>query len=277
LLLWPVFTLSYMAAKKSSHMISARQRSSKSVSVVRRASTILNRMLFRLGALRTIVEAAVEPARAKAQGTAVIVTTMGDDVSVIAYDPKQLIDDVIQGVKAGDDPVDSVEKNGTAAIVGIVSMHPAGNEEGPCHGAYIVQAAAARQGYGPLLYDLAMSLGRPVVPDRKSVSPAARNVWDRYVSRGDVSKLPLDNKASPKTTPVEDDCITFDDMQSLNYAFSKQGSNDLSGFADNDKHALNSYNAALASVGGHKVDYSSWHQALTLAAADYFAYRYAKG
>ncbi len=235
-------------------------------------------MLFRLSALRTLVEAAVEPGRAAAQGTAVIVVKTGEDVSVIAYDPKQLIDDVIRGVKSGDDPIDSVEKNGTAAIIGIVSMHPAGEKEGPCHGAYVVQAAAARKGYGPMLYDLALSLGRPVVPDRTSVSPAARKVWDRYVTRSDVTKTPLDNKDNPQTPNTEDDCLSFEEATSaLNYAFSKKGSAGLSGLADNNKRAFDRYVAALAGVGNKsKINYESWHEAITLAAADYFSYRYAK-
>ena len=50
----------------------------------------------------------------------------------------------------------------------------------------------AEPGFGPLLYDAALSRGWCVAPDRDSVSSAAAAVWDHYdMKRKDVSAVSL--------------------------------------------------------------------------------------
>jgi hypothetical protein len=59
---------------------------------------------------------------------------------------------------------------------------------------YEINRIAAVKGYGPLLYDVALSYAKTdgmegVVPDRNRVSPAALKVWEYYFDRrSDVSK-----------------------------------------------------------------------------------------
>ena len=62
---------------------------------------------------------------------------------------------------------------------------------GPCNGAFMISWAGATDGYGPMLYDLAMEWatanGSGLIADRGSVSPSAREVWDYYLNnRSDV-------------------------------------------------------------------------------------------
>ncbi len=234
-------------------------------------------MFVKFIALKQLIEAAVQPQNAGAQGTAILVLKSGEDVSVVAYDPSKLIDDVLQGVNDGDDSFETLEKNGTPAIVGIVSMHPA-NEmmDGKCHGSYIVQAAAARKGYGPMIYDLALSLGRPVTSDRHNVSGDAKKVWDKYMSRGDVKKLPFDDIEDPKTDDPDDDCLIHKGIDSLNNAYVKGGGDSpYSSMISNDKRALASYNAALKKLNTEPLTMDDWHDGIILAAADYFTIKYA--
>ena len=95
--------------------------------------------------------------------------------------------------------------------------------DGPCREAWVVSGAYATQGWGPLLYEVALEWcsenGSGLVSDRASVSPLAKNVWDVYSGRGDVKKDQLDiyydykgadvdKEKYPQLTPdyEEDDC-----------------------------------------------------------------------
>jgi hypothetical protein len=56
-------------------------------------------------------------------------------------------------------------------------------------------------GYGPLLYDVLIEyctrLGGGLVSDRKSMTPAAINLWQKYYHRHDVGKERLPTDVSP--------------------------------------------------------------------------------
>ena len=82
-----------------------------------------------------------------------------------------------------------------------------------CSNAFIISLASAKQGWGPLLYDVLMEvateMGKGLTPDRRSLSDSAKRVWSYYFSnRGDISKNVLDYKKSPFITPSDetDDC-----------------------------------------------------------------------
>ena len=81
----------------------------------------------------------------------------------------------------------------------------------PCGGAWEVALADAQSGWGPMLYDVAMEWatqnGGGLVSDRSSVSPAAREVWNYYLSnRGDVQSVQLDDLRNTITPEEEDNC-----------------------------------------------------------------------
>ena len=77
-----------------------------------------------------------------------------------------------------------------------------GSETGPCSGAYVIQyTSSTTQGWGPLLYDVALEWaserGGGLTADRNSVSNSARSVWKKYsTSRSDITSDPLDVSAS---------------------------------------------------------------------------------
>ena len=85
------------------------------------------------------------------------------------------------------------------------------NIVGPCSSAFMITWAGATDGYGPMLYDLAMEWatanGSGLMADRESVSDEARAVWDYYLnSRSDVVPVQLDNAYSDLTDDLTDDC-----------------------------------------------------------------------
>ena len=82
---------------------------------------------------------------------------------------------------------------------------------GPCGGAMMVSHSSATQGWGPLLYDLAMELATEtaggLIADRGSVSDEARAVWDYYLAnRGDTTGVQLDDLKNTLTPEDEDNC-----------------------------------------------------------------------
>ena len=78
----------------------------------------------------------------------------------------------------------------------------------PCLGAWMVIGAGATHGWGPLLYDVVMEVvgGAGLMADRQSLSKAAFNVWNMYMSRGDVVKKQLDDTENTLTPGEEDNC-----------------------------------------------------------------------
>ena len=101
------------------------------------------------------------------------------------------------------------EKDG---IYGMIQLY-LGDEDfvGPCNGAFMITWSGATDGYGPMLYDLAMEWattnGSGLMADRESVSDEARAVWDYYLnSRSDVVPVQLDNAYSDLTDDLTDDC-----------------------------------------------------------------------
>ena len=84
--------------------------------------------------------------------------------------------------------------------------------EHPCLNAMVVTYTSAADGFGPLLYDIAIEvatiLGGGLVSDRTIVSNSAYNVWDYYSkNRSDVEMIQLDNEDSELTPQKDDDCL----------------------------------------------------------------------
>ena len=103
------------------------------------------------------------------------------------------------------------------AIMGVVEIVPASHAEeegrGPCDGAYQVKWATATDGWGPLLYDVAMEYatkyGNGIIADREEVSWEARPVWDYYLynRKKDVDNHQLDDLHNTLTPEIEvDNC-----------------------------------------------------------------------
>ena len=97
-------------------------------------------------------------------------------------------------------------------IYGMIQLYLVDEENvGPCSGAFMISWAGATDGYGPMLYDLAMEWattnGSGLIADRDTVSAEARAVWDYYLNnRSDVEVVQLDNAYSDLTDDLKDDC-----------------------------------------------------------------------
>ena len=99
---------------------------------------------------------------------------------------------------------------GTPGKIGRISVEKSHKTKN-CGGAFMVSNSRAEQGWGPLLYDIAIELatemGGGLMADRGSVSGEARAVWDYYLAnRGDVTGIQLDDLNNTLTPEEEDNC-----------------------------------------------------------------------
>ena len=95
-----------------------------------------------------------------------------------------------------------------------------------CDGAYYVILSKAAEGWGPLLYDVAIEVatikGSGLVSDRTSVSLDAQEVWEKYMnSRPDVKKFQCDDQYNT-LTPDSKDNIDMEIIGAEDYLYSSE-------------------------------------------------------
>ncbi len=84
--------------------------------------------------------------------------------------------------------------------------------DGPCNGGQMIKnsASISKTKMGPVVYEYALSIAKTgLFPDRGSVSPEAKKVWDKYFKRKDVNKKSFDDINNPKTPDPQDDCFMY--------------------------------------------------------------------
>lgn len=136
--------------------------------------------------IRSVIrEVAVHSSFASGRGAALCVGgDAGGDPAYILYDTKSILRDLTDIVgRAREDEAtdvdDLVTKSFQSNILGFISLG------GGCDGAREVKMSAARKGYGPLMYDIAMSVSPGgIMADRNNVTGAARGIWRKYLSLG---------------------------------------------------------------------------------------------
>jgi len=159
----------------------------------------------------------VASSQAASQNLALLRKSNGINIIYVLYDPAKL------AVGIGDSETPGV-------IYGYLDVMP---HHGDSWNAGEIKYSAAEKGYGPLMYELAMSdFPTGLMPDRFSTSPAARKVWQKYAARSDIEKKPFDDVKKPKTKPKVDDAKLIpdwfdndanDDISYLNAAYVGSG------------------------------------------------------
>jgi hypothetical protein len=94
----------------------------------------------------------------------------------------------------------------------VSASRPMPSDYGKALDAYEVTSSGAPDGWGPLLYDIAMEVaaenGSGIMSDRKSVSYSARGIWEYYRdSRDDVEYVQLDNMQNQLTPQDSDNAL----------------------------------------------------------------------
>ena len=131
-------------------------------------------------------EAAVAVAQARSEKLALNIQ-LGDEPSLILYKPAVILETLRLQEERGDMDVDETELARSGGFVGFVSFM----EQFDTIDAHSINLAAAENGYGPMLYDIVLSVISPgyLMSDRSDVSKAAQKVWSYYFNnRRDVVK-----------------------------------------------------------------------------------------
>ena len=105
-----------------------------------------------------------------------------------------------------------IELAGDGRTVGSITIGPAGTDVVPCLGSYQVNTSQAEQGWGPMLYDVAMEIASMyssgLIADRSAVSDEAQKVWHFYQdNRSDVEVAQLDDLYNTLTPDEYDNCL----------------------------------------------------------------------
>lgn len=226
------------------------------------------------GVLKSLLEAAVSPASASEQGLALSVFDDGNKTVFTLYDVAALIKTVEELFENRYLTHDAVRMSDDA-IVGMIEIFRAAN---PCNGANEVTGVAARKGYGPLLYDIAMSTNGPLIADRSAVTPAAAKVWDAYAWRSDVTSKELDDIDNPQTPDPNDDCRVYDDpsKSAMNSSYDIQNKVDTNKLKQNDVEAMKKINVLAEKHGNDSLDEKFWSKTLSSAAMTFFISQYRK-
>jgi len=109
--------------------------------------------------------------------------------------------------------------------------------KGECKGALVVKyTAPTADGWGPLLYDLAMEFatrqGGGLAADRDSVSSSARQVWSKYdTARPDVKPVQLDRLGGERKYKLTPDDPSDDCSQSMVMVLLRKTDGDEAGWS----------------------------------------------
>lgn len=101
--------------------------------------------------------------------------------------------------------------NGAGGVIGMETQTPL-SDEFPCLNAMSISFSSAEQGWGPLLYDVAIEVATlnagGLAPDRSIVSTMAYGVWEKYENdRPDVEVVQLDDEDDSFKNGIQDDCV----------------------------------------------------------------------
>lgn len=122
---------------------------------------------------------------------------------------------------------DLFENGSPDGIYGYMKVNDPSENDSECHGSSEIKLAAAVKGYGPLMYDIAMSNSpnHEIHADRVAVSTDARAVWSFFRDkRSDVEALKFDNVDDPQTPSPEDDCNVHEPEKNSAVDYAYKGS-----------------------------------------------------
>lgn len=211
-------------------------------------------------------EEAVSLSQASASGLCLLKHTLSGvfehgEMILILYDPTIVTKDL-----------DHAQTITTESIVGYMMVHVGDQDENtPCWNAKEVKEVAANKGYGPLMYDIAMSeIDGPLMADRHVVKPQARRIWNNFKNnRSDVKVLPLDDFANPKTPEVCDDCIVHNEKgDAVNAAYERKSRLNVVPILSNHQMFMKKM------IDEWEIDEAKFERLLDIAGNKYFIDRY---
>ena len=149
--------------------------------------------------------------------------------------------------------------------------------KGATYHSKMIGFSAAEKGWGPLLYDIAMTNEILLTPDRKTVSDSAKNIWKYYYNnRPDIKKLKIDDFRNPKTPDPNDDGFVYDEeFDYLNYVYTGADV-DFNSLLQKSKDCINSLSLFVQSkldVNEHEVK-KNLSKAIVLVSNDFFSDKY---
>ena len=174
-----------------------------------------------------------------------------------------------------------VKANFQRSVVGVVDIaSPSTVSTGKCLSASVVQFSAADEGYGPMLYDIAMSMAPngKIMSDRSSVTNLAAQYYKNLSDRPDITAEPLVRKTR-ENADEPNACKTwkekFPEREFLDYAYSRSSDFDATSLLNNHEDTLQAIKDMFAEFGmGPKDLEASINDGFRAAASKFFSKKY---
>jgi len=191
-------------------------------------------------------------------------------ISVVLYKTNIFVGNTLASLntetgKGGDTQIiaDSAEKS----VVGMITLDSA---EDRCNDAMVVKYVVAKEGLGPMLYEIAMQLSPSgqIISDRAAVSDKATGIYKVLHQRGDITKKELDDNNLPmhkRKTPDDpsDDCEVWNhkgknpDREFLDYSFKGSGNVDINSLKKNHEESMKILNRHVQKYLGWSESFAS--------------------
>ena len=231
-------------------------------------------MKIKLGELKKVVhdviaEDAVKPSQAEQKGLALLRVNDGDEGhTYVLYDPAHAYD-LFKNAATGKGKSE-ISPQLIASEDFIVAMINCTKPEHPSNDASEIHLAAAKKGYGPMMYDIVMGMEGGLISDRHAVSKFARGVWAKYKNRNDVKASLLDDYEDPKTKDPNDDATVFDGGKEnpLNYSYTIARTPKAS-------ELMSKHEDLIDAIEKFGYDRGQIETVLAVTATDYFRSKYA--
>lgn len=225
------------------------------------------------------------------ENMALVDLRIGPDRQIfILYKPSEIYDSLFEFLDDLDsnnleeisrDFLSHVKADFQRSVVGVVDIAlPSTVSTGKCLGASVVQFSAADEGYGPMLYDIAMSMAPngKIMSDRSSVTNLAAQYYKNLSDRHDITAEPLVRKTR-ENADEPNACKTwrekFPEREFLDYAYSRSSDFDATSLLNNHEDTLQAIKDMFAEFGmGPKDLEASINDGFRAAASKFFSKKY---
>lgn len=158
-------------------------------------------------------------------------------------------------------------------VTGMIQVEESDN----CSGFYVVRGVAAKPGFGPLMYEIALSSPeiqeqRGLLPDDNDVTNKAKAVWEKFYERDDVETIPVETPCPDYHTKSLKNKVQTKDFVPM--AIKLKNPIDVTSLVFNHENVRDNMMREYSQKNGFRISGHSLETNLVLAADKFFRRAY---